>query len=667
LRVKFNPCTIVGPRLWNVVFVKFRKDINGLRALAVFGVMLYHFKSQLLPGGFAGVDVFFVISGFLMTGIIFSGLVDNKFALINFYFARAKRIIPALLILCSVVLVVGWFFIIPPDYELLAKHVHKSLNFLSNIAYWRESGYFDVDSDQKWLLHTWSLSVEWQFYVLYPLILLAIKRMVNIKVIPKVILISTALGFISCVYVSVNWPNSAFYLLPTRAWEMLLGGIAFLYPKELTDNTKRNVYRLGITMILGSYLLLSSDLVWPGYLSAIPVIGTYLILIANRDNGFITHNPVAQFLGKTSYSTYLWHWPIFVALTYIFGALSFVYILAGLSLSIAIGWLSYTLIEVNGRKNNLFVRGSILLYAGVFILTFTSVSSKYLNNQANFNVPKTVLNSISRAPAACFDDAQILTSNNWLCSLGQKSQQQTDFIVMGDSHMYSQLPAFEKWAGINRKKGEYAGFSGCPPLLGVHPLRSDQKEKNCFELNNRLFNYVQDNNIKTVILSARWTYYTEQGYSNSAKMTYLSLNEYGDKNKEDSFAAFEQGVKQTIKKYNAIGIVPHIILQVPEQKYRPQKLFYGAYLSNVPLASLQNKSVSLEEHLVLQQRVNNIFTQLRESRDYEVTLIDPADTFCHDGRCMVGNKVVSYYFDTDHLSEQGALQFVPQLTDALIF
>lgn len=177
----------------------FRHDINGLRAIAVIAVVLFHFNPSWVPGGFAGVDVFFVISGFLMTGIIFRGLEQNNFSILKFYVARANRIIPALAVLCSVLLVVGWFYLTPLEYKALGKHAASSITFLSNITYWREAGYFDTSSHEKWLLHTWSLSVEWQFYIIYPIILVLLSKLFSIKTIKSILLAGTILGFIFCV------------------------------------------------------------------------------------------------------------------------------------------------------------------------------------------------------------------------------------------------------------------------------------------------------------------------------------------------------------------------------------------------------------------------------------------------------------------------------------
>ena len=157
--------------------MKYRNDINGLRAIAVFAVLIFHFNENLLPGGFAGVDVFFVISGYLMTAIIFKGLEKNDFSIQKFYLARAKRIIPALTALCLVMLIFGWFNLIPIEYKELSNHASSSLIFLSNYTYLNELNYFDSASKTKWLLHTWSLSVEWQFYMIYPLMLVVLSKL----------------------------------------------------------------------------------------------------------------------------------------------------------------------------------------------------------------------------------------------------------------------------------------------------------------------------------------------------------------------------------------------------------------------------------------------------------------------------------------------------------
>lgn len=208
--------------------MKFRKDINGLRAVAVIAVVLFHFNNEWLPGGFAGVDVFFVISGYLMTKIIFEGVENGTFSILAFYSSRAKRIIPALAVCCLVLVLFGWFFLSVIDYEVLSKHVLSSITFLSNIVYATEQGYFDSSSHEKWLLHTWSLSVEWQFYLLFPIFVYFLLKIMSYGKARIAVLITTAFSFLISAIATDIWPSYSYFLLPTRAWEMLVGGIAYL-------------------------------------------------------------------------------------------------------------------------------------------------------------------------------------------------------------------------------------------------------------------------------------------------------------------------------------------------------------------------------------------------------------------------------------------------------
>jgi len=286
-------------------FLNFRTDINGLRAVAVIAVVLFHFNASWLPGGFAGVDVFFVISGFLMTGIIFKGLDTDSFSIIKFYIARANRIIPALAILCFFLIFFGWFFLYNSEYNVLAKHVRDSLYFLFNHTYWLESGYFDADSHEKWLLHTWSLSAEWEFYIAYPLFLFVLSKIFNISTLRVLVFVAAILGFCFCVFASFYWPDAAYFLLPTRAWQMLLGGVAFLYPIDAFKNNPK-VEFWGWLFIFGTYIFITNDNLWPGYLALMPVFGAFLIIQSNNSKSKITNNVYFQKIGSWSYSIYLW-------------------------------------------------------------------------------------------------------------------------------------------------------------------------------------------------------------------------------------------------------------------------------------------------------------------------------------------------------------------------
>lgn len=323
----------------------FRKDINGLRAIAVVAVLLYHFQPAWLPGGFAGVDVFFVISGFLITGIIMRGMKAGTFTLSGFYRSRAKRIIPALAVLCLVLLVAGWFFMLPLDYSALGTHVASSLGFVSNFVYWSEAGYFTANAHEKWLLHTWSLSVEWQFYLLYPVVLLVLRHFVALANLRWWVLAGCLAGFGFCAFASHLWPEPSFYLLPTRAWELLLGGVACLFPVTLRPLAQRLLEGAGLLLILAGFVLLTAQDVWPGYLVLLPVLGTFAIIVAARQDSAFTDNRLSQWIGTLSYSLYLWHWPVVVLMNYAGWLGETSYILLGILIAFALAVASYRLVE----------------------------------------------------------------------------------------------------------------------------------------------------------------------------------------------------------------------------------------------------------------------------------------------------------------------------------
>ena len=323
----------------------FRHDINGLRAIAVIAVVLYHFGVAGFKGGFAGVDIFFVISGYLMTGIIFSKFEKNSFNLIDFYLARAARIIPALVVLCIALTIVAWFFLPPYEMRMFGKHVFGAASFLSNIIFVKDSGYFDGTADEKWFLHTWSLSVEWQFYILYPLLIIALRKLFSANTTRWVLLVLASSSFLLSAFFPARLNDEAFYLLPTRAWEMMAGGLIYVFGLQATQNSKRIVEAMGIALIAGSIILLNSSYAWPGSLAALPVLGAALMIIAANEKSPITNNAFSQYMGTISYSLYLWHWPVVVAFNLLELKGNHWAICGGIVLSLLLATLSYYLVE----------------------------------------------------------------------------------------------------------------------------------------------------------------------------------------------------------------------------------------------------------------------------------------------------------------------------------
>ena len=475
---------------------KSRADINGLRAIAVIAVVLFHFNSSWLPGGFAGVDVFFVISGFLMTGIIFKGLDQDNFSILKFYVARAKRIIPALAILCLVLLVFCWFFLTPSDYSTLGKHVGSSVVFLSNIVYWRESGYFDAASHEKWLLHTWSLSVEWQFYVVYPLVLIAMKKIMSLNAMKVTVFIGAILGFIFCLIITYKWPNSAYYLLPTRAWEMMIGGVAFLYPLELKENKKKFLELLGLALIVLSYIFISENSPWPGYFALFPVLGSFLLIQAQRRESIITGNVFFQKLGKWSYSIYLWHWPLVVILAY-FDMTDLSLLCAFLMLSLVLGFFSYKFIEQKKWS-----------YKGIMMIVTLQLSVYFiLNNQEERPSYTFFLKSIEKE-ADLFQnvyshpDCNFRSLQNGEVDEGKENIEKSCYekpvgksiFLYGDSHVQHLRSGLDHYFGENISLLQIATFSCQIQMIGYG-------KKGCIKSNQLFWDEIENVNPNVLIIS----------------------------------------------------------------------------------------------------------------------------------------------------------------------
>ncbi|EMC7320092.1 acyltransferase, partial [Salmonella enterica] len=268
-----------------MIYKKFRLDINGLRAFALISVVLYHFGVPYVSGGFIGVDVFFVISGFLMTGIVLER-VDHK-GVLDFYIARFLRIVPALVFAILLLMIFGLFTLSTNEYEALSKNAISSLLFYSNNYYAIHSSYFDSSSEFNFLLHTWSLSVEWQFYILYPLLVIIVKKLRFPVGLSLSVILAMSLA-ITLMRVT-GTKEDIFYLIPTRAWEMLAGGLVYIASVryKMPEWIKHcEVY--GIVLIVVAVVILHSNGYWPSYSALAPVLGASMVILANKQNSLFT-------------------------------------------------------------------------------------------------------------------------------------------------------------------------------------------------------------------------------------------------------------------------------------------------------------------------------------------------------------------------------------------
>ena len=336
----------------------YRPDIDGLRALAVIFVLIFHAFPALLPGGFAGVDVFFVISGYLISGIILDARADGRFSYANFYARRIRRIFPALALVLAGVMTAGWFLLYADDYARLGRHVAAGAAFASNFAFWQESSYFDVAADLKPLLHLWSLGVEEQFYLVWPILIVTASRW-RLGPLAATLVIGT-LSFLFAIYTVRIDRTAAFYAPWDRFWELLAGAIlACIEADAVLDASMRRLLSrpwladiaaaLGLVAIASGVWLIDSTRVFPGLWVLLPVGGTFLLIVAGQRawvNRAILSRPAVVSIGLISYPLYLWHWPL----------LSFAQILEGgvpaaplrlalLGLSVVLAWATYRLIE----------------------------------------------------------------------------------------------------------------------------------------------------------------------------------------------------------------------------------------------------------------------------------------------------------------------------------
>lgn len=435
--------------------MEFRKDINGLRAVAVLAVVLFHFGIPGVRGGFVGVDIFFVISGFLMTGIIFSKINSGSFSLFGFYLDRCRRIVPALAVLSGVLLISGCVLLVPEELKMLGKHAGASLMFVSNIVFWREDGYFDLASHEKWLLHTWSLSVEWQFYIFYPLLILLLRKAIGLNNSRLAIAVCAIFSFSLSVYASKAWPGAAFYLLPTRAWEMFAGGLIYLFPRKMGRGTSVIFEALGLILILISITLFSSEVFWPGWLAVVPVLGTSLVIYAARSSSILTCNRFFQVIGRSSYSIYLWHWPLAVFISYwgLKGRVSWV--ASCIILSLLIGYLSYRLVEnIAGKSAKRFLgilpaAKLFVLFGGTGALAFAVFMWDGLDMRMGAHFAEKTKNLVMplRDNGWCFygvdSSSELAVGNKGLkCILGDKGASRKG-ILFGDSYAGHNAPFWD--------------------------------------------------------------------------------------------------------------------------------------------------------------------------------------------------------------------------------
>ncbi len=640
---------------------QFRQDINALRAWAVIAVVFYHFGVLGFSGGFLGVDIFFVISGFLMTGIIISGLENKRFSIFKFYAARIKRIIPALLFLCVIFLVIGWFLLAPDDYGTLAKHIKDSLLFVSNNTYRKESGYFDVVSHEKWLLHTWSLSVEWQFYIILP-IFLYVAWLVNKKRswLFAVVLVLFLYSLVSCIIKTDVAPTKAFYLIKYRYWEMLAGGLIFFLSDflkgKLSARISMALYAVAMMGIFLPVYFISSESNWPGYLALIPVLSAAAFIFINRSDVAWVNNAVVVWMGDRSYSIYLWHWPVVVLLDY-FQQLNNSYMVAiGILLSFLLAELSYRAVEHPLRKrkeDTVWVLPAQVLVASacVCLAALGIIKFKGLPERVDPIVVKLAAEkeNMDRGKRECIY-GKVHARGPLSCSYGKGD---VKAVVLGDSHAAAIVTAVQAALPSQNEKVLLWSRAACPFIKGV-TAKIDQDCNTFVEwVLNRLKTLPPDVPVVLIERASLYAMGANEGVVGTGKVKPpIFFDKSFDYPAPEFLEQFREHALDTLCEA-AKSRKMYWVKPIPELKI------------SVPQAMARAKMRGIEKRVEISRSEYNDRHSFIVSLMYEakkkcgVEILDPLPYLCDSEACYGDKNGWPIYFDDDHLSESGNKLLVP--------
>lgn len=497
--------------------MKYRSDIDGLRTLAVMPVVLFHAEVTGFSGGFTGVDIFFVISGYLITSILISESDQGRYSILRFYQRRALRILPAFIFVVLVVLAAAFLWMMPIQFEDTAKSAISAALFASNIFFWQGTSYFGGASETKPLLHTWSLSVEEQFYVFFPIVLLATKAWLNSRF-ALVIAVLSLISFLASVVGVYKAPSATFYLLPTRAWELGIGALmaAGALKESKTGLINEIMSAAGIALIVVGLFWLTPDSAFPGPNALLPCLGAMLLIVFGRDTstGRILSSGLIRYIGKLSYSLYLWHWPVIVFYRLImFTGNPFLDSSVMVVVSFTLAIFSYHIIERPFRQGASQTWGppSVLLTSGGALGIVTAVGVLFATTEPLIrrfpDEVRTIANFVEYADTeegkAQFGEGRCFVSGQNDFPFDRAACQafaegKRNVLLIGDSHaaQYSQALR-EAYPDVHFIQ---VTVSGCRPLL------AEKGRKKCWTIMNDAFKDLVNGGRKVdgVVLAARW-------------------------------------------------------------------------------------------------------------------------------------------------------------------
>ncbi|MGH8222301.1 MAG: acyltransferase family protein [Woeseiaceae bacterium] len=650
---------------------RYRADIDGLRAVAIIPVLMCHARVPGFSGGFVGVDVFFVISGFLITQLLRNELEAGRFSVVAFYERRIRRIFPALIAVLLVVSLVASWLLLPQHLAPYGRSLIATSLFASNLFFAR-IGYFAPAADELPLLHTWSLAVEEQFYIVYPLFLWAIYRR-GPRVVLALIAMLALLSLVLAQAMLIENLDAAFYLPFTRAWELALG--CMLAIASIAPDSQRwirdAVGIVGLAMIACAVVLYSDTTPFPGAAALLPCFGTAFVIWAGANGqrhlagDILTRRPLVL-TGLVSYSLYLWHWPLLIFTSYLSVPEPSALAKAGaLAASYVLALATWRWVErpFRGRRGVLtrqqLMSGAAAAMSVILMFGWAAHAQRGWPARLEPEVGRIAASHYEHAPIghSCFSVSAKAVRADRLCRTGHPSAS-ASFIVWGDSHARALVDAVDRAARLSGRGGVMAPHAGCSPLLDIR--RSDlPRRSQCNETTAAVLEYLRTRpEIEDVVLISRWALLSEGTFyaPESGEPILLSDRETRVRGRAENRRVFERALSRTVDRLAAAGKRVWIVGPVPEVGVNVPKA-----LANAERFGFEVDIAPSRAEFETRQRVTLAILD-RVAAQHGATVVPVHEALCNEDTCRVESlDGRPLYYDDDHLSFTGGRAIVPAL------
>ena len=637
----------------------YRRDIDGLRAISIIVVLMFHAGFGDWTGGFIGVDVFFVISGYLITSLIASQIQSGSFSLATFYERRIRRLLAATIPVVIFTTLFAWAFFTTERFTAYAQSVIAFATYTSNWFFYSQGGYFAAGSKAAPLLHSWSLAVEEQFYLVFPVAMIALYRRPAL-IRPILAAVALASFLYSHWLLSAGQQDLAFYSTFSRIWELMLGALLALSPGlRVGGGIATTAMRVtGLGLILVPVFTYSSVTPFPGLAALPPVLGALMLLAADPQRTDpilrVLESAPATGIGRISYSLYLWHWPVIVAMQTVVFDHNDLHKVLSLVLSFSLAVLSYRYIEQPIRARERLPRGRDM--AALLAATTASFIAFGSYGWMSGGWPGRLSPEVERVAAAgaqraAYEDSCHNVSNVTpaFCIVGGKTGP-ADIVLWGDSHAASLEPALRRYADERGLSLALAIRVDCPPLVGV--WRSKDPSQLCRQFNDAALEYIARNTPRLVVIVARWS-----GYTNGPQL--LRNDQTAATNLTESRAIFASALDRTLQTINGPATV--VVEQVPENSGDIPSAYLVLSRLGLPLSTV---TAPIEKHRKRMQATVLALDQAASKHTF--VRFNPASAFCEqEPSCIaeVGGKLL--YFDDHHLNVEGSMFLYPALSAAL--